>query len=295
MRAMTLALLTVWLLAPASAGAAQPIDVCNGRSDCGVSGGGQSITWVYNPVTQQLMGIVGRSPGDAGPDLDYFLVPECATNNPTASNPWGDGDLCQGAACPGGGIWMWVFTRPHNAPDQAPVRQGTECMTAQLNVPLAAVQQSVRDQLQRWLESRRFDTPALVVDPPTHLLVRLPTIFSTDPVATTTIPISGPFTGEITVVPRVQWQFGDGPEPADGPDSAGAPYDGTDPRVDPAHYPVTHTYDRAGRYAVRVSVQWQATDLVVPGVGDYPVDATATGSTTRTVTVRGARAVLTDG
>lgn len=275
---------------------ARSTDECvqRGNDRCGtvVSGSG-AITWVYEATSATFYGF--HNHGQRSSDKNaYFFVPACSANVPTADDPWGGDEFCgpAGTACPSG-VLFWIYTRPIDTPDVVPTRTGDACITPDLAVPVDDLRATVGGDLQRWLASRRFDSPTVFADPAGRALVKLPVIFWTQPVAPTALAITAPFPASVDIEPHLSWSFG---EPGTAPDSAGAAYDGIDPRADPGHYPVSHTYRQGGRFPVTVTVTWQATALHVPGVGDFPVAASVTvAGGPRLVDVGDARAVLTDG
>ncbi len=142
---------------------------------------------------------------------------------------------------------------------------------------VASVGSQVHEELSEALPPGR---PS--VQPPRGIIPQLPTIWHAEQP-----PLPGPIVMEIvgqrveiTPVPRWSWDFGDGGR--------------LETQVEGSRYPdfsVSHTYRRAGRYAVTCTTTWEAT-FTVDGLGPFPVLEPITQQAQRVIRVADARARL---
>lgn len=128
-----------------------------------------------------------------------------------------------------------------------------------------------------------------LVQPAKVAIVNIPVLASVTPLPVQRMNVQLPVPGELVATPSYSWTFDDGTT-ISGP---GTPYDGTDPRTNPAHY-VAHTYTKAQSQAsVSLTVTWNATftaagqTITIPPVIMPPI--------TTTFTVDEAHAVLVSG
>jgi hypothetical protein len=131
--------------------------------------------------------------------------------------------------------------------------------------------------------------PVPDVQPAGTALVNLPVIVSVPQPQPVTMQVQQPVPGTLVATPTFTWAFDDGATVT----GAGVPYDGTDPRVDPAHY-VSHTYTTADAHAsVTLTVTWNAT-FTAAGQA-FPIAPLTMPPITTTFTVNEAHAVLVSG
>jgi hypothetical protein len=93
------------------------------------------------------------------------------------------------------------------------------------------------------------------VQPTGVAIVNLPVLVSVVQPQPQVMQVRQPVPGRLVATPTYSWTFDDGTTLT----SAGVPFDGTDPRADPAHY-LAHTYHGAAANAsVSLTATWQAT------------------------------------
>lgn len=152
------------------------------------------------------------------------------------------------------------------------------CEGCDNGVPLDVVRQVVTE-----LVRHRIPAPVPRRQPAGRpALVQLPVVFSSGQGAG---PLSwrddvGDLVVSTTVHPTWRWDFGDG-----------ATLTTTDPGSRWPDTAVSHTYDGAGSYRVRLSVSWEGS-FSIAGVGTFPIDGRVTQQAGIDLRVVPARAVL---
>jgi hypothetical protein len=127
------------------------------------------------------------------------------------------------------------------------------------------------------------------MQPSNMAIVNMPLLVNVVPMPMQTMAVQLPVPGELVATPSYAWSFDGGP-PMPGP---GLPFDGTDPRVDPAHY-VSHTYLKPEASAgVSLTVSWTATFTAAGQTIQIP--AVVMPAVTMTFSVHEAHSVLVSG
>jgi hypothetical protein len=215
---------------------------------------------------------------------EYAVTPDCPTARP------GDAINCTAAAqyCAssgGSGIHEDVWRR-QIAPTTSPWDVVDQVCTGSVPPPIS-VQQVVQDMSE--YERTHVPIPVPDVQPEGTALVNLPVIVSVPQPQPVTMQVQEPVPGTLVATPTFTWTFDDGATVT----GAGIPYDGTDPRANPAHY-VSHAYTAADAHAsVTLTVTWNATFTAAGQV--FPIASLTMPPITTTFAVNEAHAVLVSG
>lgn len=204
---------------------------------------------------------------------------------------------CGAARCPEGALFRLFLQRPTD--DKAFVVDRV-CLTPTRRIVTAT---ELAVDVERHLTNLTPPTTAIAVQPDGRAVTNLATYFRAAGATTveTTLDVTtaaGPATLRIHIVASgYAWRFGDGTtcettEP-------GLPYDGGEPG-ERCGDQVAHVYDRALDATVALAATWRGTysfDVGFGPVGPLPVpgDGVTAAPTTRTVSVRDARAQLVGG
>jgi hypothetical protein len=286
--AVVLSLATIVLYRAHDASAAEPSNSgqCNGQGTllCPTPTD-DGYEYIYDPTTNVLVPVpTGSFPKQPGVTYEYAATPACPLALP------GDAVNCTAAAqyCAQNGsigihedIW-----RREATPTIGPWTVVSQTCTGAGPAPIP-VEQVVQDASE--YERTHVPIPVPNVQPPGVALVNLPVIVSVPQPEPVTMQVQQPVPGTLVATPTFAWRFDDGATVT----GAGTPYDGTDPRVNPAHY-VSHTYTAADAHAsVTLTVTWNAT-FTAAGQ-DFPIPPLTMPPITTTFTVHEAHAVLVSG
>lgn len=250
------------------------------------SQGEDGWVYAYDVLTDTTVQVPKSQVGTPDPKMtyEYALSPACMQADPF------DSLLCSGAteycaANGGSGLHENVWRSDSTTAFSNWSIVGDLC-TGELPAPVSA--QQVIDAVQEY-ERDHMPIAVPLMQPSNMALVNMPLLVSVTPFPVETMAVALPVPGELVARPSYAWSFDGGPSVS----GAGVPFDGTDPRVDPAHY-VSHTYVKAQAQAsVSLTVTWTATftaagetvtvpDVVMPAV-------------TMTYSVHEARSVLVSG
>ncbi|MGH8889611.1 MAG: hypothetical protein ACRDV3_07580, partial [Acidothermaceae bacterium] len=141
-------------------------------------------------------------------------------------------------------------------------------------VPTAQVTAAVREY-----ERDHMPPGVPIVQPANVAIVNIPVLASVTPLQQQIMDVQLPVPGELIATPSYTWTFDDGSTTS----GAGTAYDGTDPRTNPGHYGVAHTYTKAQTQAsVSLTITWKATftaagqTIDIPDVDMPPITTTFT-------------------
>ena len=241
--------------------------------------------YVYDATSQVLVPVpTGSFPKQPGVTYQYAVTPACPIAQP------GDAVNCTDAAqyCAQNGstgihedIW-----RREATPTTGPWIVVSQTCTGAGPAPIPA-QQVVQDVSE--YERTHVPIPVPSVQPSGVALVNLPVIVSVPQPQPVTMQVQQPVPGTLVATPTFTWKFDDGAVVT----GAGVPYDGTDPRANPAHY-VSHTYSAANPHAsVTLFVTWNATFTAAGQT--FAIAPLTMPPITTTFTVNEAHAVLVSG
>lgn len=241
-------------------------------------------------------GGTSSTPGGAnGPNYAYEYTPACAENRPLSSTDGFANTVdCPGAhKCPDPGkIQMYIARRIVDGATLGPwTYVGSACRGPEqlLSYDPAAAAAFALDYFQHL----PLPEPGVHVQPAGRALVNLPTIVYADPPpAGRWIVDHAPFP-TITISGTPHWRVDAGGASIMS-DTPGRAYDGTDPRTNPGHY-LTHTFtEPASTTPISVTVTWSATFTLGDDPTQIPMNGTVSRTSTATIAVDEAGAVLTD-
>ena len=230
---------------------------------------GGAVSYYYSASTRTFY---RNPPGVAsppGPNYRYTYQPMCEYN----SRPDQDVMCTQATAyCANRGLRRIIGLRVFRWQGPGDVWQGEPfdvvgaiCPTpaAPATIPLDDVVTDVQQRLNRALTM-----PSAHLNPQSPGIVNLPVIAWADgPDAIEPLHITVPFDMLVTATAAYHWTFGDGATAS----GKGAAYDGTDPAVNPGHYPITHAFRYAGTYPVTLTQTWDV-HVFAPAVGGLDPD-----------------------
>jgi len=243
--------------------------------------------YAYDPQTHVYVPIPSSAAGTPDPLVSYryAISPACQEANPF------DGVNCAAASeyCAANGsaglhedVWrMEVFPTAGNF-----LIVGAIC-TGELPNPVPA--QQIIDNAHEY-ERDHMPPGVPLVQPGNIAIVNIPVLASVTPLQQQIMDVQLPVPGELVATPSYSWTFDDGTTVS----GSGTAYDGTDPRTNPGHYAVAHTYTKAQAQAsVALTITWNATftaageTITIPALVMPPI--------TTTFTVDEAHAVLVSG
>lgn len=256
-----------------------------GEVNCPVASG-DGYVYVYDPGTGSVVSIPTSEAGPRDPDAvyAYSVSPDCPGALPRdAINCTEAAQYC--AANGQSGVHEDVWRSEISPVWQDWTIVGHVCTgSGGVATPVDQVIQDVGEY-----ERDHMPIPTANVQPAGVAIVNLPVLVSATPLGPQTMQVQQPVPGELVATPTYTWTFDDGGA-ATGP---GTPYDGTDPRADPAHYAL-HIYRAANEHAsVTLTVTWNATFSVAGQT--FPIPQLVMPPITTTFSVREAHSVLVSG
>jgi len=243
--------------------------------------------YAFDTTSQTYVRIPLSAAGKPDPTATYrySVSPACAQATPI------DGVNCQAAsqycaANGGSGSHEYVWRTETSPVFKDWVLVGDLCTGA---VPDPVSPQQIIDNAHEY-ERDHMPPGVPLVQPGNIAIVNIPVLASVTPLQQQIMDVQLPVPGELVATPSYSWTFDDGTTVS----GSGTAYDGTDPRTNPGHYAVAHTYTKAQAQAsVALTITWNATftaageTITIPALVMPPI--------TTTFTVDEAHAVLVSG